>query len=400
MIPGCILPKNLIDTLANLPTVKDPPAGPTKADPKPPTTTTTIKPITADDAMKVLRGVVDTGASVLGEFKSVGKTLVDSLPSKPYAGPPILGTFQSERAQKKLADMDPVNRFVFTGLQAAAQSPQEQEYLLKALAAGHSVSEIADFAKEIRGKSPEWMHNNLRLTGDADGTPGLKQQWSMSCGPTTTQVIHGELDPIYALSVHKDNADIHGVDPQPDASIWDQIKARATGKPLGEHSMADEQADILTNGGGTAIERGKNGGKGMGLPDALQTLADRTGVTYNMTGTASSPVVAADAGVLSQLVGRALDIGAASSNAGVFAKLDADLAKGIPAGIRVSDAANSGGHFVAVTGSFGQGEDKTYVLHDPMAGQTVYVKASDLQQGKIIPKIAGWDTLSHVYTTT
>ena len=398
MIPGCIIPKNLTETIANLPTIKDPPAGPPKGDPK--TATPTIKPITADDAMKVLRGVVDTGSNLLGEFKSIGKTLVDSLPSKPYAGPPILGSFQAERAQKRLAEMDGISRFVFTGLQGAAKSPQEQEYLLKALAAGHNMKEIADFAREIRGKSPEWMHQNLRLTGDENGAAGLKQQWSMSCGPTTTQVIHGELDPIYALSVRKDNADIHGVDPQPDASMWDQIKARAQGKVLGEHSMADEQADILTNGGGKAVERDKSGGKGMGLPDALQTLADVTGVSYNMTQTAASPTIAADAGILTQLVGRALDVGASSSNAGTFAKLDADLAKGIPAGIRVSDAANSGGHFVAVTGSFGEGEDKTYVLHDPMAGQTVYVKASDLQEGKIIPKIAGWDTLSHVYTTT
>jgi hypothetical protein len=397
MIPGCVIPKNLKDTIDSLPTIKDPPAPP-KGDPK--TTTPTIKPITADDAMKVLRGVVDTGAQVLGEFKSVGKTIVDSLPKKPYAGPPILGKFQAERAQKKLEDMDGISRFVFNGLQAAAQSPQEKEYLLKALAAGHNIKEIADFAKEIRGKSPEWMHNNLRLTGDADGAPGLKQQWSMSCGPTTTQVIHGELDPIYALSVRKDNADINGVDPQPNASVWEQVKARATGKPLGEHSMADEQSDILTNGGGVAVERDKSGGKGMVLSTALDTLKDATGVGYNTNQAASSPTVAANAGILTQLVGRALDIGAASSNAGVFGKLDADLAKGIPAGIRVSDAANSGGHFVAVTGSFGEGEDKTYVLHDPMAGQTVYVKASDLQEGKIIPKIAGWDTLSHVYTTT
>jgi hypothetical protein len=398
MIPGCIIPKNIKDTIDSLPTIKDPPAGPPKADLK--TATTTIKPITADDALKVLRGVVDTSAQVLGEFKSVGNTIVDHLPSKPYAGPPILGTFQAERAQKKLADMDPFNRFVFNGLEAAAQSPQEKEYLLKALAAGHSISEIADFAKEIRGKSPQWMHENLRLTADADGAAGLKQQWSMSCGPTTTQVIHGELDPIYALSVRKDNADIHGVDPQPNASTWDQIKARMTGKPLGEHSMAEEQSDILTSGGGTAVERDKSGGAGMVLSTALDTLKDATGVSYNTNQTAASPTVAANSGIFTQLVGRALDVGAAASNAGVFAKLDADLAKGIPAGIRVSDAKNSGGHFVAVTGSFGEGEDKTYVLHDPMAGQTVYVKASDLQEGKIIPKISGWDTLSHVYTTT
>src|SRR5262249_42648251 len=158
-IPGCIIPKNLKDTIPTLPTIKDPPAGPPKADPKTPA----IKPITADDAVNVLRGVVNTGSQLLGEFKTIGKTIIDAVPSKPYAGPPILGTFQAERAQKKLADMDGFSRFVFNGLQAAAQSPQEKEYLLKALAAGHSIQEIASFAKEIHGKSPEWMHTNLRL---------------------------------------------------------------------------------------------------------------------------------------------------------------------------------------------------------------------------------------------
>jgi hypothetical protein len=56
MIPGCIVPKSFNDTIWNLPTIKDPPAGPPKGDPKTTPTSSSIKPIPADDALNVLRG--------------------------------------------------------------------------------------------------------------------------------------------------------------------------------------------------------------------------------------------------------------------------------------------------------------------------------------------------------
>ena len=31
--------------------------------------------------------------------------------------------------------------------------------------------------------------------------PGIRQQWEMSCGPTTVQLLHGQTDPIYALKL-------------------------------------------------------------------------------------------------------------------------------------------------------------------------------------------------------
>jgi hypothetical protein len=60
MIPGCIIPKSLNDTIWNLPTIKDPPAGPPKGDPRT-TPTSSIKAISADDAVNVLRGVAEIG---------------------------------------------------------------------------------------------------------------------------------------------------------------------------------------------------------------------------------------------------------------------------------------------------------------------------------------------------
>jgi hypothetical protein len=56
MIPGCIVPKSFNDTIWNLPTIKDPAAGPPKGDPKTTPTSSSIKPIPADNALSVLRG--------------------------------------------------------------------------------------------------------------------------------------------------------------------------------------------------------------------------------------------------------------------------------------------------------------------------------------------------------
>ena len=43
--------------------------------------------------------------------------------------------------------------------------------------------------------------------------------------------------------------------------------------------------------------------------------------------------------------------------------------------------------------------DRKYVIHDPWDGRAVYVKASDLQAGKVIPTIAGWNTVAAVFVS-
>ncbi|HEY7115810.1 MAG TPA: hypothetical protein VH475_04435 [Tepidisphaeraceae bacterium] len=316
---------------------------------------------------------ITSAASRFGVGSIIGKVKL----APTFDGPPILGTFQQQRFADNFAKLNVFDQARFGLLLVQAGSDHERQYLQKALAAGHTVDEVSTFADEIRGKSDAWMQQNLRLTGNANGAAGLSQQWNDSCGPATAQVLRGEMDPIYSLSMRQGDTDIHAVDPRPNATYIDQIVGIITGHPVGDHKLAAEEKSILENGGGVAVERGQAGGAGMNFAQAFNSMTQWTGVTYIRHN------VTTDTGRKDAL-----------------AKLDADLAAGIPGALRISsDDTNSGGHAVAVTGSI-DGPPKQYVLHDPWDGKTVYVKASDLQAGNIIPTIAGWTHLTDVYSST
>jgi hypothetical protein len=282
----------------------------------------------------------------------------------------ILGKFQAERAKKKYDALSSKDRKIFDDLLSKAQSWREELYLRKALAAGHPISAIETFASEIRGKSAEWMQQNLRLVDDSKvGGKGIKQQWDDSCVPTTMQALKGEMDPIYALQVNKQNADINKDAPIPTLTMQDQTPVIN----MNNHWMAKEQKDILEANGGIAVRRGQSGGYGMWIKDALNQYVKGLGLEYTK-----------------------LDGQNSTSRAKAMKAMDEALAKGIPVPLAVTDSAAQGGHAVLVTG-VREGPPKEYLIHDPWEGKTVAVKASDLAAGKIIPSIAGWTKLWFVY---
>jgi hypothetical protein len=107
------------------------------------------------------------------------------------------GAHQEAVSDERYAALKDRGQEDFTILMSAARSPTEGNFLRKALAANHSLDEIAAFAAEIRGKDEDWLLDNLMVTGDARGK-GIQQQFVMSCQATTVQAVKGALDPIYA----------------------------------------------------------------------------------------------------------------------------------------------------------------------------------------------------------
>lgn len=114
-------------------------------------------------------------------------------------------------------------------------------------------SEIEQFASDIRGTERETLlrttttidihdantstvdPDNLYGPGDTRGdNDGLFQRWGDSCGPTTSQIVRGEADPIYALRLHRGEG-INNPDP---TSV-----------------SAEEQRDTLEDNGGVAVSR-------------------------------------------------------------------------------------------------------------------------------------------------
>ena len=76
----------------------------------------------------------------------------------------VIGSSQSARADARLLKLPEKEKKRYEAVAKEAKSDEERDYVGKALAANHSVSEIEAFAKKIRGKDAAWMQDNLKLT--------------------------------------------------------------------------------------------------------------------------------------------------------------------------------------------------------------------------------------------
>lgn len=126
-------------------------------------------------------------------------------------GSTILSAGQLSRAAQLRAALSPQDRSALDAAIAAAKSPLEQAYILKALVAGHSVTEVTRFAATIRAKGAAWLQQHLSLVDPSQpdtvvGFAGkaLRQQDHDSCGPMTVVVARTMSDPLYALSLTTD----------------------------------------------------------------------------------------------------------------------------------------------------------------------------------------------------
>src|SRR5262249_5258482 len=152
----------------------------------------------------------DKAKEIWDGAKKAVKDWWDDGESSAKAMPPLprgdVGGPQKERADKLMAAMSDDDKKKVQAVMDAA-SPEAKKDLTKVLASKHSAAEIEEFSKKIEGKDQKWMDEHLHLVGLSDGK-GIKQQWADSCGPTTVQAMKGELDPMFALKLHEENADL------------------------------------------------------------------------------------------------------------------------------------------------------------------------------------------------
>ncbi|MFI7706702.1 hypothetical protein [Nonomuraea sp. NPDC049480] len=122
----------------------------------------------------------------------------------------ILTTTQLAQAASKMDALSEADRAHMQRLLDSAGSEAERAYLMKALAAGHSVDDIAKFASLIHGKSETWLREHLSLVNPgSSGTVRvngveLEQQNQTTCGSTSIMVARAMNDPLYAMSLTTD----------------------------------------------------------------------------------------------------------------------------------------------------------------------------------------------------
>ncbi|HZM74754.1 MAG TPA: hypothetical protein VFC19_03455 [Candidatus Limnocylindrales bacterium] len=116
------------------------------------------------------------------------------------AGTGILTAIQLKRAAANLDALSTSDAARMRALLDDAVTEAERAYLLKAMAAGHSVDAIVSFAGTIHGQGSVWLDRRLNpLSGDEGRI--VRQFDETACGSTTIMVTRAMNDPIYALSL-------------------------------------------------------------------------------------------------------------------------------------------------------------------------------------------------------
>ncbi|MEU1289828.1 peptidoglycan-binding protein [Kitasatospora sp. NPDC005856] len=166
-----------------------------------------------------------------GKMKSGAVTAADKLVLAETSGPDgptelneLLTANDMKRSGEYLDKMNEKDRADFEKLLADSKTPQERAYLMKALAAGHSMDEIRAFQGKIHGKDPEWLRTHLSPvhTEDEDTSSGGTNDngsnkntdqvtfdganWKQAdtegtCVASSTVTARAMVDPLYALDL-------------------------------------------------------------------------------------------------------------------------------------------------------------------------------------------------------
>jgi hypothetical protein len=201
------------------------------------------------------------------------------------------------------------------------------------------MSEIIFYASDIRGEKSEKLAQISTSIDPYWGNNSLQQRWNHSCGPTSAQGMKAEIDPMYAMKLHKEF--VHSLD------MTDKIAAEqkeVLEKPLGGQAP------------GIAVPRGAPGGLGsighLVMNDQIQKYTQTQYSLNNIPNTNEGR-------------GNELDRVAEKLKAGV----DVPIGAAFP---------NGSEHFMYLTDVHGSGNDQKFLLTDPWTGTTSWMPREEL----------------------
>lgn len=170
-------------------------------------------------AIELYNDLQNAADTLAGEFADVqsqasvgialnsGMPLTDAvvLASAQVNGSPLLSPAQLTKLAGMLKTMSPADRDRLDAALRGSGSQLAQAYVLKALAAGHSLRQVATFAAEIRGQPDSWLTDHLSLAsipGELSyGGQPLVQMNQTECGTTSIVAARVLADPLFAYSL-------------------------------------------------------------------------------------------------------------------------------------------------------------------------------------------------------
>ncbi|NJC69067.1 hypothetical protein HC031_04915 [Planosporangium thailandense] len=278
-----------------------------------------------------------------------------AVPGGPYDANLILTAAAASRADANLFTLSRDDRRSFIGLVHECRSPQEQAYLLQALAAGYSVKEIRAFDSKIHDHAgdPRWLRQHLTPIGEIAGPDRLHRRrpvefggrpWAQGPEPTcvamSTVLARAKVDPLYALELTTGG---HPGDP-----AYDNGDAFA-------RRLRDEQHRVY------------DGGRNW-----LQDLFGRDGMTEGQARDVADEQVASHTGAHYDQV----SVDSTGDRRNVLPDVEKSVDQGLPVTFTVSDGRQ--GHEMAIVGRQGD----MLEVYNPW-GYTVWVSEDDFVHNRM-----------------
>lgn len=180
--------------------------------------------VTADDAARAAARDLDkwaaearAGKMVTGDITAADRLMLAD--TSTGGGDPelneILTANDLERAGQRMDQLSDQDEAAMERMLARAGTPQERAYLMKSLAAGHSVHDIETFDGKIHGKDRAWLQRHLSpvvmqtdSTGVTTNVDFDGQGWTQggdgqegTCVASSTVTARAMADPLYALNL-------------------------------------------------------------------------------------------------------------------------------------------------------------------------------------------------------
>ncbi len=362
----------------------------------------------------------------------------------------VLGRSQATKAAVALATMPAAQYEKISAALSAASSPAEQALILKAVAARAETfvtpansftagklldaqDQVLGFAKDIRGMPRDQLiaattvidvdaskntsainPNDLTHPGNDQikNNDGLFQHLTMSCAPTTGQMMLAESEPVFALSLTKDGlgridsngvvtkgqqesldahggSAIHRDDEQRvlfhrNAMIGDAKGRKLMSSPemesLWKHLNGQSMSWIEAKLAATGLEKMRNGNSGW--PSDAE-VAEMQRLSQTPSRGTNAPRVIGDMNGVKLTETHTYGTYNAAMVYAALPRVADKLADGVdvPMGIQSENA----GHVVLMTDVRGSGKSQEFLISDPATGRTDWVSARELAED---PK--GW----------
>jgi len=268
----------------------------------------------------------------------------------------ILTPIMADRAREAIDRLSPPDRQRLDAMLADAKSPEEQAYILKAMAAGYPMDKVIEFDKMIHmhGDDPHWLHDRLAPMdvtdssdddrGEHSDTKSLGREWTQgqypTCVASSNVMARAQVDPLYALQLTT------GGDPGDPA--YDNPDAFS-------QRLRDEQERVYDGGRSWTQKLPLVGSDGMnsGQSESIanENIASHTGVQYDNH-----------------------DMDNADDRRDALRKAEQAVDQGVP--VPFASRSDDGGHEMVIVGHDGD----MIQIYNPW-GYTVWVNEDDFING-------------------